>query len=110
MSEATARKAALLAEVNAGIREVATSSPSDALDWEFFCECGAHDCRETVTLSVDAYGAIRHGGGPVLAASHDLTAVARAERVREAAQELRDSAVALKAHAKRPSARAHGNP
>ena len=97
MGELNARKAALLADVNVGIKEVAASSPSDGLDWEFFCECGDADCHEMVTLSVEAFSALRDGGGHVLAPGHHDTVVARAEHAGDLAEDLRDSAKALKA-------------
>jgi hypothetical protein len=38
--------------------------------WEFTCECGAHDCRARVSLTLPEYEARRAGGRPVLAPGH----------------------------------------
>jgi hypothetical protein len=42
----------------------------------FRCECGEPECRETVTLTADAYLILHSGGQPVLAAGHMPSVVA----------------------------------
>ena len=63
----------LLTEVNAHVHEAARrfEGVEPGPDrWEFRCECGATDCRETVSLTLADYEAQRAGGQPVLAPGH----------------------------------------
>jgi hypothetical protein len=39
--------------------------------WDFNCECGAPDCRVTVSLTLAEYEALRGAGQPVLAPGHE---------------------------------------
>jgi hypothetical protein len=63
----------LLSEVNAHVHEAARrfEGVEPGPDrWDFTCECGAPDCRETVSLTLAEYEAKRAEGQPVLAPGH----------------------------------------
>ena len=63
----------VLLEVNAHVHEVARrlEDVSSGVDrWDFTCECGASDCRVTVSLTLAEYEALRAAGTPVLAPGH----------------------------------------
>jgi hypothetical protein len=81
-------KVAALTEVNTHILEVASESPSGAPEWEFFCECGRPECHEQVTLTIEAFDALRGEDLPVLAPGHRLSQAARARMLREDAAAL----------------------
>ena len=71
-----AAKQDVLHEVNAHVHEAAlrfegVDPGSDR--WDFTCECGAPDCRSTVSLLLADYGALRTAGRPVLAPGHEET-------------------------------------
>ena len=60
----------LLSEVNAHVHEAARrfEGVEPGPDrWEFRCECGVADCRETVSLTLAEYEGLRAAGRPVLA-------------------------------------------
>jgi hypothetical protein len=63
----------LLLEVNAHVHEVAKRfegvEPGPDL-WEFRCECGAPDCRVTVSITLAEYEALRAAGRAVVAPGH----------------------------------------
>ena len=82
----------MLTEVNRTILEAASESPSEELAWDFFCECGRDECREHVTLTLDAYLALRAGNAAVLAHGRHASAVQRARRLSPEAQALRNQA------------------
>jgi len=68
-----AAKHDLLGEVNAHVHQAALRFEGIGPGpdrWDFTCECGAADCRETVSLTVVEYEAQRAGGQPVLAPGH----------------------------------------
>ncbi|HEY2310165.1 MAG TPA: hypothetical protein VGH46_03500 [Gaiellaceae bacterium] len=63
----------VLLEVNAHVHEAArrfegVEAGQDR--WDFTCECGAPDCRVTVSLTTAEYEALRTAGGRVLAPGH----------------------------------------
>ena len=64
----------VLLEVNAHVHEAAKRfegvEPGQER-WDFTCECGAPDCRETVSLTTAEYEARRTGGRRVLAPGHE---------------------------------------
>lgn len=63
----------LLTEVNAHVHEAARrfEGVEPGPDrWEFRCECGAIDCRETVSLTLADYETQRAGRQRVLAPEH----------------------------------------
>ena len=63
----------LLTEVNAHVHEAARrfEGVEPGPDrWEFRCECGAADCRETVSLTLADYETQRAERQPVLAPGH----------------------------------------
>ena len=67
----------VLLEVNAHVHEVARrlEDLSPGVDrWDFTCECGAADCRVTVSLTLEEYEALRAAGAPVLAPGHKRAA------------------------------------
>lgn len=92
MGKPSGGKTEMLAEVNRSILEAATRSPSGETVWEFFCECGADGCSEHVLLSLEAYVALRDGGGHVLADGHRLSQIERARRLGGDAEALRRQA------------------
>ena len=64
----------LLSEVNAHVHEAARrfEGVEPGPDrWEFTCQCGVTDCRETVSLTLEEYEASRAAGRPVLAPVHE---------------------------------------
>jgi hypothetical protein len=61
---------ATLTEVNAHIRDFANESRADEVEWDFFCECGEPDCRERITLTLDAYIGLHARGRAVLGPGH----------------------------------------
>jgi hypothetical protein len=63
-----------------------------AQEWEFMCECGHDTCHETVLLTLDAFEVLRDSGEALLASGHHANPIARARRVRSAAQALRAQA------------------
>jgi hypothetical protein len=87
-----ATKGALLAQVNASIRELAGGSETASAEWEFFCECGAAECHEQITLTLEAYSAIHDGGFAILAPGHRLGQRARAQRLIDETRALRAQA------------------
>ena len=64
----------VLFEVNAHVHEAAKRfegvEPGQE-HWDFTCECGAPDCRATVSLTTAEYEARRTGGQRVLAPGHE---------------------------------------
>jgi hypothetical protein len=63
----------VLHEVNAHVHEAARrfeGTEPQADRWSFTCECGAPDCRLTVSLTLQEYEALRAAGRPVLAPGH----------------------------------------
>jgi hypothetical protein len=67
----------LLSEVNAHVHTAAKRfegiEPGQDR-WDFTCECGAPECRSTVSLTLAEYEALRAGGLPVLAPGHEKRA------------------------------------
>jgi hypothetical protein len=102
MSRNRKLKVAAFTEVNSHILDLAAESPSEANEWDFFCECGRDDCHEQVMLTVEAFAALRDGKRPILAPGHRLSQRARARM-------LRDDAAALRAQAEHQVARAQRN-
>jgi hypothetical protein len=88
MSEEGAFKTSALTEVNERILDAARDSIGSDDTWEFFCECGRPDCQEQISLTLDAYVAVRDSGGPVLAEGHRPSQVERARRLRDDAEAL----------------------
>jgi hypothetical protein len=67
----------ILLEVNAHVHEAATrfERTGPAQDqWAFTCECGASDCRATVSLTLAEYESLRAADRPVLARGHEKPA------------------------------------
>jgi hypothetical protein len=64
----------VLVEVNAHVHEAAlrfeSVEPGQDDRWDFTCECGAPDCRATVSLTLAEYESSRAAGRPVLAPGH----------------------------------------
>jgi hypothetical protein len=75
--EQGADKQDILLEVNAHVHEAARRfegiEPGQDR-WDFTCECGASDCRLTVSLTLAEYEALRTAGRPVLAPGHERRA------------------------------------
>ena len=72
--EREADKQDVLHEVNAHVHEAAKRFEGvEASDdrWDFTCECGAPDCRTTVSLLLADYETLRATGRPVLAPGHE---------------------------------------
>ena len=66
----------LLLEVNAHVHEAARRFEGiepEPESWNFTCECGAPDCRVTVSLTLAEYEALRAAGRSVLAPGHEKT-------------------------------------
>jgi len=82
-------RSSALTEVNRNILLHVQGSTAENLEWEFFCECGQETCHEHVFLTLDAYIALRDGGGAALAQGHHLSQVERSRRLREDAEGLR---------------------
>ena len=95
-------KVVAITEVNSHLLEVAAESPSDALDWDFYCECGRPDCHEQVMLTVAAFDWLRGNDLPILAPGHRMSQVTRARM-------LRSEAAALRAQAQLQAKRARRN-
>jgi hypothetical protein len=85
-------KTLALTEVNRHILEAVQDSNSNEYEWEFFCVCGREDCDEHVSLSLDAYEALRDSDGAVLAPGHRLSQTQRARRLQEESAALRAQA------------------
>lgn len=67
----------VLHEVNAHVHEAAKrfEGTEPQVDrWDFTCECGAPDCRVTVSLTLEEYEGLRAAGRPVLAPGHEKVA------------------------------------
>jgi hypothetical protein len=71
----------MLIEVNWNILGATRDSPSEPLEWDFFCECGRAACHEKVSATLDAYLARRAAGTPVLAPGHYESQLERARRL-----------------------------
>ena len=70
----------LLHEVNAHVHEAAKRFEGiepEPEAWEFTCECGASDCRISVSLTLAEYETLRAAGRPVLASGHTKLAPGR---------------------------------
>ena len=67
----------VLSEVNAHVHEAARRfegiEPGPDR-WDFTCECGASDCRVTVSLTTAEYEALRAADGRILAPGHTARA------------------------------------
>jgi hypothetical protein len=61
------------AHVHAAARRFEGTQPQHDR-WDFTCECGAPDCRRSVSLTLEEYEALRAAGRPVLAAGHQKAA------------------------------------
>jgi hypothetical protein len=60
----------VLLELNTRVHEAARrfEGAEPGLDrWDFTCECGAPDCRSTVSLTLEQYEALRAAKQPILA-------------------------------------------
>jgi hypothetical protein len=102
-------KQSILLELNGRIHEAAMLFESAQRDrdlWDFTCECGARDCRVSVSLTLAEYEALREARQRVLAAGHE---VLRAAKARQDAQKLRGDAAALKGQAQLQQKRAERN-
>jgi hypothetical protein len=107
--EERSAKQSILLELNGRVHEAAKlfeSADTDRDLWDFTCECGASDCRVSVSLTLDEYEALREGGEPVLAGGHE---VQRAAKARETARGLRADSAALQAQAELQRKRAKRN-
>ena len=74
--EKTGKQQDILLEVNAHVHEAARrfeGAEPEQDRWDFRCECGAPDCRDAVSLTLDDYETHRADGRPVLAAGHQKT-------------------------------------
>jgi len=63
----------VLHEVNAHVHEAARrfeGTEPEVDRWDFTCECGAPDCRVTVSLTLEEYEGLRAAGRRVLAPGH----------------------------------------
>jgi hypothetical protein len=92
-------KQSILLELNGRVHEVAKrfeNADSNGDLWTFTCECGARDCRVSVSISLDEYEALRAAGEPLLAGGHE---VQRAAKARETARALHEDSAALQAQA-----------
>ena len=96
----------LLAEVNARVRELADAQSEGTAEWDFRCECGEPDCRESVSLTVAGYELLRAGGSPILAPGHERS---RFRAAREVARAIREESVALRQQARLQAERARRN-
>lgn len=66
----------VLLEVNAHVHEAARRFEGvepGADRWDFTCECGARDCRATVSLTLAEYEELRTAEQRVLAPGHTRT-------------------------------------
>jgi hypothetical protein len=65
-------------EVNRNIRMAVKRFDAPVLDgdepWSFLCECGADDCGQWVTLTLNRYEAMLRFDEPILADGHKRTA------------------------------------
>jgi hypothetical protein len=71
--EQEADKQDVLHEVNAHVHEAAKrfEGVEPGQDrWDFTCECGAPDCRATVSVTLADYEALRAAGRPVIVSGH----------------------------------------
>ncbi|MGH3009145.1 MAG: hypothetical protein ACRDLM_07045 [Gaiellaceae bacterium] len=87
------------AEVNRNVRMAVKrfDIPGIANDsWDFLCECGAEDCKDWVTLTLEQYEERRQLDEPILAAGHKLS---RGKPARRKSEALIDGAKALRAQA-----------
>jgi len=87
----------LLAEVNARISEYAAGADVAGVTWEFVCECGALECQERISRSLDAFDELRQTDEPVLAEGHTLS---RPQLARRLSQTLIEDAASLSAEAR----------
>jgi hypothetical protein len=97
------------AEVNRNVRMAVKRFEAADLateSWDFLCECGADECRQWVTLTLEEYERLRKADEPILAAGHELS---RSQRARRKAQKLVDDAKALRAQADVQAKRADRN-
>lgn len=58
----SAKRSAIMREVNDRIRELAGLNGSSGGAWEFHCECGSVNCAEFVLLTACEYDAHRRPG------------------------------------------------
>jgi hypothetical protein len=99
----------ILLELNGRVHEAAKLFESAQRErdlWDFTCECGAPDCRVSVSLTLAEYEALRQAEQPLLAADHE---VHRAAKARESARELREDSAALHGQAELQQKRAERN-
>jgi hypothetical protein len=102
-------KQSILLELNGRVHEAAKLFESAERDrdlWDFTCECGASDCRVSVSLTLEEYEALRASGQPVVAGGHE---VQRAAKARESSRALREDSAALHAQADLQQKRAKRN-
>ena len=93
-------------EVNEAIAEVGRTFEVGDTDLDFFCECEAEDCVERLSLPIGAYHGSRAVSEPLLVDGHPL---ARAAEARALAEDLRESAAALRAQSAQQVQRARRN-
>ena len=92
-------KQSILLELNGRVHEAAKrfeSADREPYLWDFTCECGAPDCRVSVSLTLAEYEVLRDVDRPVLAVGHDHPAA----KARKEPQNLRSDAAALKGQVK----------
>lgn len=65
-------------EVNQAVAEVARTFEVGDTDLHFFCECGADDCTDRLSLPIRAYDALRAASEPLLVDGHPLVRAADA--------------------------------
>lgn len=102
-------KQSILLELNGRVHEAAQLFESAERErdlWDFTCECGARECRLSVSLTLAEYEARRGAEQPILAAGHEVD---RAAKARENAELLRGDAAALKGQAALQQKRAKRN-
>jgi hypothetical protein len=69
-------------EVNERIAQITLRQ--EALDAEFLCECGRHDCTSAITLDVNEYESLRaEDGFFILASGHAVEEVDRVVESRD---------------------------
>jgi hypothetical protein len=93
------------AEVNRNVRMAVKrfDVPGIAKDsWDFLCECGAENCKDWVTLTLEQYEEQRQLDEPILAGGHKIS---RGKQARRKSERLIDDAKALRAQAEVQSRR-----
>jgi hypothetical protein len=93
-------------EVNDAIADLGRKFQVGAEGLDFFCECSTQDCLERLALTLAAYDGLRAASEPLLVQGHLFE---RAADARAHAQNLVDSASALRAQSAQQKARVRRN-